>query len=150
MSLKKTLLEMAEELKEYTESSQDPELLYNFALDFAMQLKGLARGLSDNANPANVAVAGFGLHHEMIGTHKEMSHQFQYAKAQEEAKQARQSAKAQEGREPRMVMCEGGPVDGDYIGVPGDMPVEARMMIAGVVYQLRGDGKLHAEPPASE
>jgi hypothetical protein len=54
---------------------------------------------------------------------------------------------AEEMLEPSMAEMMGGPGNGTFAPIPPEMPVGASTKVAGAIYKLEGDRKLHYVPP---
>ena len=73
----------------------------------------------------------------------ELQHAVMIDKARAEFRKGKQ-----EEQESRLIQMIDGPLAGDYIPVAPDMPIAAKTSIAGHVYQLQADSKLHFVEPA--
>lgn len=124
MALRDAVLEVVEQM----ENDRNPDLL-----TYARQLRLLVKA-SDNA-PVQPSY-----HWTESG---------QSAQVKEIEKKIKLRADTEEKMGERMVTLQGGSCDGDMVSIDSTMPIGARTLLNGQVYQLQGDNKLHFDEKAT-
>lgn len=139
MSLSEVILEIAEEMIREADDMKSTNGFAWMALrGYAKQLKvavKAAEGSKEITYPTD-SIQGGG----QLFLHPEAQHFQMIEQARKELREQKRKTDLQEGGEPRFVVCQGGPADGDTVSVAPDMPTGARTMIDGGVYSLQGKG----------
>ena len=128
MSLAEAITEIADQIDEDAESWTEVSfrrILYGYS----RQLRSAVKASGGNQPTLNQAA--------IIAP--EAQHFVEIQKARAEFRKSRDVV--QEGE--RMTECRGGPMAGDHVTVPGEMPTGAKTAFGEWIYQLGEDGYLH-------
>ena len=146
MSLKQTVLEICDRMSSKLDSpiysSGPPNEVYylkliGFIRECVAEVRGAARATPDQHVPSVAAsnpVVPFG---------PGLISDIDKIRARHDQLEQNRISRSQEVNSVRMIMCEGGEMDGTTVPIPGDMPPGARTMIAGQVYELGKDANGH-------
>ena len=145
MSLKDAVLSVAEALEsEISENDHNGDPIHSYRVQDKLksimrELRLIVKAAEGNSAPSppmvipnQVTDSGIAFHRSMIEAEKERIRT---------AKNIAPAVSAEEAG-PRGVLAVGGPVDGDIIQIPSDVPNRSKSVIAGAVYILDND-KLH-------
>lgn len=146
MSLKQVATELADRLRELVKDARASGrwLDTDAVAEVAAELSGAARAAPDAAlAPQHVTKEG-GVLLQRPDAPLQPPGAFVYtpdpytraAIARQQALEARRQEHAREAHEARMMCCDGGPADGTYVPVPGDVPEGARTAVEGTTYQV--------------
>lgn len=166
MSLEKVILDLADQMESDSESVADPNQLKRILWGNAIALRTMARVVTgetertemltqlvhENNNlitkigarilADNVAAVEPGSHADFV---RSANDRLARVEKNRVLREQEEKARVQETHGPRMAVVVDGPSAGVIVPIAGGMPVGARTEIAGRVYQLRQDGRLHID-----
>ncbi len=143
MSLREAILEIAEEMiREADDLKPVNEMMWMTLRNYAKQLKVVVKAAEGEMTRITYPTDLRPANDSPVYLHPDAQHFQMIEQARKELRDQKRKSEAQEGGEVRMVVCEGGPADGDTVSVSSEMPAGARTMIDGKVYVLSAGGVL--------
>ena len=136
MALKDAVLEIADQIADYSKGLSG--VIGTHVGGFALQLRTAIKAAEGQINPIDSIVLGASNESASLQNARMVE------QAREEFRRGKKSGSFQEAVEARMVLAVGGPEDGTMVPLAQDAPVHARVLLSGIVYELRADGQLHA------
>lgn len=145
--LSDAVLEIAAEMETEATAERDSNLTAEqLLLAFRIFFRSYARSLRTAVKASEgTVIAGQSMTKEgqQLFPSPEAQHAFMIEQAKQEFRRARQRGEGQEEAEPIMRVVADGPCSGDSYPTSPSMPVGAKMEVAGLIYCLKPDNKLH-------